>query len=172
MEQDEIRKAISEGKIFIYPTDTIYGLGCDAENEKAVEKIRKIKKRDMKSFSVIAPSIKWIEDNLIVDVDLKKYLPGAYTIILRKKNPEFLSWVSSNESLGVRIPKNRFCNKIRETGIPFITTSVNFSGKKPANKISEISEEIKTQVDIIVDEGELEGKPSKLIIGGKIIERR
>lgn len=173
MNQQELKKAILAGKIFIYPTDTIYGIGCNAMNKKAVEKIREIKKRDNKPFSVIAPSIKWIEDNLIVDVDLKKYLPGAYTIILKKKNPDFLSHVSQTETLGIRIPKSEFCDIIRKTGIPFITTSVNFSGEKPANKISEIPEEIINKVDFVIQaEENLFGKPSTLIIDGKIIKRR
>ena len=172
MEQEEIRKAILEGKIFIYPTDTIYGIGCNAENKKAVEKIREIKKRDMKPFSVIAPSFEWIKEFLVVDIDLRKYLPGAYTIILKKKNPDFLKWVSG-DSLGVRIPDCNFCDKIRATGIPFITTSVNFSGEKPAIKISEIPREILNKVDFVIkSRSKLSGKPSSLIINGELVERK
>ena len=63
MNETEIIDFIRKGKIFIYPTDTIYGLGCDALNEKSVEKIKEIKKRDKdKPLSVIAPSKKWIFD--------------------------------------------------------------------------------------------------------------
>jgi len=172
MEQEEIRKAISEGKVFIYPTDTVYGIGCNALNEKAVQKIREIKRRDNKPFSIIAPSIEWIKNNLIIDCDLRKYLPGAYTIILKKKNPEFLSWVSSSDSLGVRIPDCKFCDKIREARVPFITTSVNFSGEKPATKISEIPKEIINKADFIIkSKTKLSGKPSTLIIKGELVER-
>lgn len=171
MNQRELKKAILAGKIFIYPTDTVYGIGCNAENKEAVEKIRDIKKRDSKPFSVIAPSINWIQDNLIVNTDLKKYLPGQCTIILKKKHPEFLAWVSSTDTLGVRIPDSEFTRKIQKTGIPFITTSVNFSGEEPANKISEIPEEIINKVDFVIDKGKLSGKPSTLIINNKEIER-
>lgn len=171
MNQQELKKAILAGKIFIYPTDTVYGIGCSALNREAVEKIREIKKRDSKPFSVIAPSINWIQDNLLVNTNLKKYLPGPYTIILKKKHPEFLAWVSSTESLGVRIPDSEFTRKIQKTGIPFITTSVNFSGEKPAGKISEIPEEIKSKVNFVIDKGKLSGKPSALIINNKEIER-
>jgi L-threonylcarbamoyladenylate synthase len=168
---EELKKQILSGKIFIYPTDTIYGLGCNAEDETAVQKIRNIKKREEKPFSLIAPNLRWIEDNLILGYDIKQYLPGPYTLVLKKKNPEFLSHVSG-ESLGVRIPNNKFCDKLRETGIPFITTSVNLAGERPANKLSEISPEIVKKVDIVIDEGELSGKPSILIINGKEIERK
>jgi tRNA A37 threonylcarbamoyladenosine synthetase subunit TsaC/SUA5/YrdC len=125
----------------------------------------------MKPFSVIAPSFEWIENFLVVDIDLRKYLPGAYTIILKKKNTDFLKWVSG-DSLGVRIPDCKFCDKIRETGIPFITTSVNFSGEKPANKILEIPEEIINKADFVIkSRNKLSGKPSSLIIKGELVER-
>lgn len=77
-------------EIFIYPTDTIYGIGCDAENKTLVKKIREIKNRDNGSFSVIAPSINWILENCETDKkQIKKYLPGPYTLILKKKRRNF-----------------------------------------------------------------------------------
>ena len=76
---------ILNGKIFVYPTDTIYGLGCNALDGASVNKIKKMKGRDKdKPISVIAPSIDWIRENCIVDFDLHKYLPGPYTLILKK----------------------------------------------------------------------------------------
>ncbi len=171
MNQKQLNLAVLSGKIFIYPTDTIYGLGCNALLQESVDNIKEIKKRDNKPFSIIAPSFEWIEENCIVDVELKKYLPGPYTIILKKKNKDFLPGVSDTDSLGVRIPNNAFCKKIQKTGIPFITTSVNLAGEPFAAKISEIKEEIKNKVDIIIDEGELNGMPSTLIVNGKEVKR-
>jgi len=171
--QNNLIQEILSGKIFIYPTDTIYGLGCNAENIDAVNKIKEIKQRDKdKPLSVIAPSIDWIKENLIIDVDLSKYLPGQYTLILKKKNTEFLSHVSSTDSLGVRIPDNDFCRQVQKSGVPFITTSVNLSGEKPITKISEIKREILDKVDVIIDAGELNGKPSTIIINGKEMRRK
>ena len=168
----EYTKQIKEGKIFIYPTDTIYGLGCDATNSEAVEKIKKIKSRDAsKPLSIIAPSLDWIKKNLIVNVELEKYLPGAYTIILKKKDKCFLSWVSEGDSLGVRIPDCEFAQKIQKANIPFVTTSVNLAGEPFAISVGEIKEEIKNQVDVIVDVGELNGRPSTLIINGEEVRR-
>ena len=171
MDIELLKKEISKGKIFIYPTDTVYGIGCNALDEEAVEKIRKIKKRDEKPFSVIAPSFEWVSDNLIIDVNLEKYFPGAYTVILKKKDKKFLKEVSASDTLGVRIPDSEFTKKIQKAGFPFVTTSVNFSGEKPANNIQEISKEILKQVDYIIDMGELSGKPSTLVIDGKEIKR-
>ncbi len=174
MNPKKIIQNIKQGKIFIYPTDTIYGIGCDATNIPAVGKIREIKLRDKnKPFSIIAPSIKWIRQNLIIpeNLDIKKYLPGPYTMILKKINPLFLNHVSSSDSLGVRIPNSDFCDIIRSSNLPFITTSVNLSGEPFATQISEIPDKIKKQVDVIIDKGILTGKPSTLIVDGKEIER-
>ncbi|HUS50914.1 MAG TPA: L-threonylcarbamoyladenylate synthase [Candidatus Paceibacterota bacterium] len=175
--EEILKQDILEGKIFIYPTDTIYGIGCNALDKKAVEKIKNIKARDKdKPLSIIAPSIDWIKENLIVptDFDLKKYLPGAYTIILKKKNPGFLKLVSSGNSLGIRIPDCDFTKIIQKSGVPFITTSVNLSGEPFALRLNDLKQEIKKQVDVIIkseNEDKMIGKPSTLIINGKEMER-
>jgi len=172
MNTETLIQEILDGKIFIYPTDTLYGIGCDATNQQAVDKIKDIKVRDReKPLSIIAPSIEWIEQNCIVDVDINKYLPGAYTLILKKKNKDFLSWVSNNDSLGIRIPDNDFCRQVQKSGVPFITTTVNLAGEPFAINTNDISQEIKKQVDHIIDIGELSGRPSTLVIDGKEIKR-
>lgn len=163
------KKLIGEilvGKIFIYPTDTIYGIGCNALNEKSVNKIRAIKKRDNKPFSVITPNFEWIYENCEVDFDVEKYLPGAYTLILKKKNPDFLSHISTLETLGIRIPDHEFTRKIQKSGVPFVTTSVNFSGESNCASIDEIPKDIIDKVDYVIDEGVINGRPSTLIIDG------
>jgi len=164
---------IRHGAIFVYPTDTIYGLGCDAGNSESVALIRRIKYRDGdKPMSVIAPSIDWIKKHCVVDNNLlEKYLPGPYTLILKKKDINFLSEVSSNDSLGVRIPDCEFTDFVRDAGVPFITTSVNFVGEPFAIKISDISHDILDNVDIIIGVGKLDGRPSTLVIDGKEIKR-
>jgi L-threonylcarbamoyladenylate synthase len=172
--QYKLVRQILDGKIFIYPTDTIYGIGCNAEDEDSVERIKTLKARDKdKPLSVIAPNLMWIEENCIIDdnLNLQKYLPGPYTLLLRKKNPSFLNHVSSNEFLGIRIPKCDFSEEIKKAGVPFITTSVNLSGEPFAKSIREIPKEIIAQVDIVIDEGPLNGNPSTIIKDGKEIRR-
>ena len=74
-------------KIYVYPTDTIYGIGCDATNDKLVLKIRSIKKRDEKPFSIIAPSKDWIKNNFeIIHPEYLDKLPGPYTLVMKPKN--------------------------------------------------------------------------------------
>lgn len=164
--EEELLEKIKKGDVFIYPTDTVYGLGCNAFNEGSVEKIKKIKEREReKPLSIIAPSKEWIKENLIVEnIDLDKYLPGAYTLILFKKDKDFLNHVSNSDTLGVRIPDNDFTKLVEKAGVPFITTSVNLSKEPPAAKISEIKTEILPKADIVLDDGDLPGTPSTIIM--------
>lgn len=164
---------IKHGAIFIYPTDTIYGLGCDATNEESVGMIKEIKYRDSdKPISVIAPSVEWIKKHCIVEDSLiKKYLPGPYTLILKKKDPNFLKFVSANDSLGIRIPDSEFTELVEKANVPFITTSVNLQGEPYATKISDIKKEIIDKVDIIIGVGVLDGRPSTIVADGKEIKR-
>ena len=161
----EIIEAIKNGKIFIYPTDTIYGLGTNALLDDSVKKIREIKKRDTKAFSVIAPNKNWILENCEVSrEELDKYLPGPYTLFLNRNRTCVSGEVNSNDdSLGVRIPKYWFTEIITEALIPFITTSVNVAGEEQMKELKDVSREILDQVDYIVYEGENNGKPSQKI---------
>ena len=164
---------IKHGAVFIYPTDTIYGLGCDATNLESVGLIKKMKYRDRdKPMSVIAPSVEWIKEHLVVEeAIIEKYFPGPYTLILKKKNPDFMKHISSNDSLGVRIPDCEFTELVEKARVPFITTSVNFAGEPFAVKISDINHDILDAVDIVIGVGKLDGRPSTLIIDGKEIKR-
>jgi L-threonylcarbamoyladenylate synthase len=164
---------MKHGAIFIYPTDTIYGLGCDATNEESVQMIKDLKYRDKdKPMSVIAPSVAWIKKHCVVDDKMiKKYLPGPYTLILKKKDSNFLKQVASGDTLGVRIPDCEFTKLVQKSGVPFITTSVNFAGEPYAVQISDIDKKILDATDIIIGVGKLDGRPSTLVIDGKEIKR-
>jgi len=147
-------------KIFIYPTDTIYGIWCDSINKESVNKIREIKNREEKSFSIIVPSMEWIKNKCSLEgkkiEKIKKYLPWPYTFIL--KNSE------GTGTLGIRMPKHYFSDIVEKTWNPFITTSVNLTWEKPAIKLSEISKDILDKVDyVIVDDSSLIWKWSTII---------
>lgn len=164
---------IKHGAVFIYPTDTIYGLGCDATNEDSVALIKELKYRDKdKPMSVIAPSKDWVKKHCeVTDEEIEKYLPGPYTLILKKKDVDFLSQVASEDTLGIRIPDCEFTELVKKAGVPFITTSVNFAGEPFAVKISDIDHDIIDKADIVIGVGELDGLPSTLVIDGKEIAR-
>jgi L-threonylcarbamoyladenylate synthase len=159
--RNEMIEEMRTGAIFVYPTDTIYGIGCNALITDSVKKIRRIKKVDH-PFSVIAPSTEWILRNL--DVEARKsleVLPGPYTLIFRKREPFFLKEVSSLPTLGIRIPAHPISKIVREIGIPFVTTSANLSRKQPIKKASE-AKKFK-RVSYIIDGGALANPPSVVI---------
>lgn len=151
-------KEILIGKIFIYPTDTIYGIGCINSNLDSILKLNKIKKRESKPFSIIVPSKEWIYENCIIyqnHINWINKLPGPYTFILKLKN--------NNQTIGVRIFDNFFSKFISEIGICFVTTSVNITKENPIIKLEELKDEIKIYVDYFIDDGELNAKPSKIL---------
>lgn len=160
---------IIKGRIFIYPTDTIYGIGCSAKIASSVNRIREIKTRNNKPFSIIVPSKNWILENLKVDIakiKLLKKLPGPYTFILDLKNKNSISKnevLGDKNSIGIRIPKNWFSNIISKSQIPFITTSVNICGKKHITQINQIPIEIINKVDYIIDCGIIDNPASTII---------
>ena len=158
----EIVEAIKSGKIFIYPTDTIYGLGCNALLDTSVGKIREIKNRDSKPFSIIAPNKDWIEEHCVVTIKtIDKFLPGPYTLIVKVKTKSVTAQVNQiDDTLGVRIPKHWFTNIIAEAGVPFVTTSVNLTGVRHMEKLEDLSPDFLEQIDYTVYEGEKKGKSS------------
>jgi len=157
-----------KNEIFIYPTDTIYGIGCDATNIELVRKLRIIKKRFDTPFSVIVPNKKWIYLNCEVSKEAEihlNYLPGPYTIILPLNNMDAVSKDTINDfdSLGVRIPDHWIAELVEELGKPIITTSANEQGKDFMTKPEMLSSHLKNNVGFLIDDGEIEGKPSKVI---------
>lgn len=154
--------------VFIYPTDTIYGIGCDATDGVLIEKIRDLKGRADMPFSVIAPNKEWIREVCEITSEAEKWLdklPGPYTLILRLKKPEEISYSVNNGSntLGVRIPDHWISNIVAELKIPIVTTSANRTGEDHMNDIDSLSPILKKGVDFVLYEGEVKGSPSTLV---------
>ena len=174
----ELAEKISKGAVFIYPTDTIYGLGCNALDQKAVQKIRILKERPTNPFSVIVPSKEWITENCIVTLEAKSWiskLPGPYTLVLELKNkPAVAKNVNlEKDTVGVRIPNHWFSEVVQKLGFPIVTTSVNYSEKPFMTCLEDLDPVLKSGVDFIIYEGEKKGRPSKIInlVEGKVEER-
>jgi L-threonylcarbamoyladenylate synthase len=167
----DLAKAIREGGILVYPTDTLYGIGCNALKKESVAKIVAAKERvPGKPFSVIAPSKEWITENTRITTDNAKFvdslLPGPYTIILKSKID--IPLVTAEGKIGIRMPKNEFCDFIRSQGVPFLTSSVNAGPTAPAKSVKEIPEKIARITDFAIDAGELGGASSRIFdISGK-----
>jgi len=167
LEREAIIESIINGSVFIHPTDTIYGIGCSAQNSKAVKKVRLLKGRAANPFSVIAPSLEWIKENCFVAKEAEEWLerlPGPYTLIFKQKKKCVAKDVNPGlDTLGVRIPNHWIRNIVAEAGIPIVTTSVNITNEDYMTSLEDLDTRIKGSVDFIIYEGEKEGKPSKII---------
>jgi L-threonylcarbamoyladenylate synthase len=164
---DLIASRIEKGEIFIYPTDTVYGIGCDSRNFESVEKLRQIRDRSESAFSVLVPSKDWIGWNCIVLDSFSKEiskLPGAFTFILQKKDScDVASNVSFSSKIGVRMIDHWFQGIVERLGFAIITTSVNKKGDLPMTCLEDLDEEIKRGVDFMIDDGKIDSKSSKVV---------
>ncbi|MBU5688215.1 MAG: threonylcarbamoyl-AMP synthase [Candidatus Aenigmarchaeota archaeon] len=169
-----INKAIRilrSGGVIIYPTETVYGLGADATNHLAINKIFEIKRRDkfkplLIAFSSVEMAKKYVWWNKYADILAKKYLPGPLSLVLSIKDDSIDENVyQGGIKVGIRIPKNELVLKIINSfNKPITSTSANISGEKPPIKVEDISEDVKNKVDLIIDKGECETKiPSTIV---------
>ncbi len=166
---DKAVEILKDGGIIAYPTDTIYGFGCDMYNKKAVQRIYQIKKRDpQKPFSFICSDLKNI--SLYAQVTnqaykiMKRCLPGPYTFILlgTKLVPKIM--VTKRKTVGIRVPNNNICLALVKTiGHPIISTSVGLSGGEVFSDPSLIEETFGPQIDVTIDGGLLANQPSTII---------
>ena len=169
--QKEISKAtkvLKKGGIILYPTDTIWGIGCDALNKKAINKVFKLKKRmDNKAL------ISLVSDTIMIDKftdskQLKIVLPQKpTTVIYQNVSGLAANLIASNNSAAFRIPYDKFCHDlINSFKAPIVSTSANISGEESPTQFSEISKEIKNNVDYIVNlrKKEVMQKPSDILL--------
>lgn len=168
LEAGNFLDSIKKGAVFVYPTDTIYGIGCNAMDSKAVKRIRDIKKRQDAPFSVIAPSKKWIIDNCHVSEEGSRWiekLPGPYTLVFRLKNRNCVAKevIPDTGSLGIRIPHHWTTRIASEIDAPIVTTSVNETGRMFMTSLDNMDPSITAKVDLIIDEGEKKGRPSNVV---------
>ncbi|MBW2989296.1 threonylcarbamoyl-AMP synthase [Candidatus Woesearchaeota archaeon] len=164
--KEVILEVIENGTIFIHPTDTIYGIGCNAMDKGAVAKVRDIKGRPTSPFSIIAPSKEWIRKNCVIkkkDEEWLEKLPGPYTLILKKKDGVAENVAPGLDSIGIRMPDHWFSKIIEELGIPIITTSANKSGGNFMTSLDNLDDEIKPKIEFIAYEDEKHGKPSIMV---------
>lgn len=167
----EISEILKAGKTILYPTDTIWGIGCDATNEEACQKIIKIKHRSAeKSFVLLVDSFQMVEKYIpefpAVCYDLVDLSDKPLTIIYPNAIGLAPSVIASDGSVGIRITKDPICLAlIRSINKPLVSTSANISGEVFPKQFNEITTEIKTAVDGIVQErlGEIMNTPSQII---------
>lgn len=161
---DQVVDILKKGGVIIYPTDTVYGLGCDIHSKKAIEQICRIKNMNYKKaeFSIICKDISEVSDytyqlsNQTFKL-LKRSLPGPYTYILRANNELPSTFRASKKTIGIRIPENNIAIRLAEKlGNPIISTSLN----KYEDEIREyytnpelIHDKYENVVDVVIDSG-------------------
>jgi L-threonylcarbamoyladenylate synthase len=166
---DQVVQILKKGGLIVYPTETAYGLGCDAFNIKTIEKIYEIKSRPLDNpLPVIVDSITMIEQIAVMQDNAKilieKYYPGPLVIALKKK--DIIPDVLNKDGIAFRISSNELIKNIVEKfGKPIVSTSANQTGAKPPYTITDVLETIaEKDVDIILDAGVLEqNKPSTIV---------
>lgn len=165
---DEAVKVLADGGVILYPTDTVYGLGANIFNRKAVRKVYNIKKRSyLKPVSLLVsskdaiPLVSKASLNQLNFID--KYLPGPYTFILKKSKIVPRHLTSGSANVGVRVPKSEIACSLAKI-FPITTTSANLSNKDTLNTPEEILKQLGCEVDLIIDVGPLKsGNPSTII---------
>jgi len=173
--EEEIKKALEvlkDGGIIIYPTDTVWGIGCDATNDKAVRKIFRLKKRmSHKSMIVLICQAKNIESIVeevpSIALDLMESWEKPLTIVYDEAKNLAKSLISSDKTIGVRVSKNAFNQElIKQLGRPIVSTSANFSKQNTPLFFSDIDSKLLEAVDYVVDYErniQSEPKPSTVI---------
>ncbi|WP_345950974.1 MULTISPECIES: L-threonylcarbamoyladenylate synthase [unclassified Mucilaginibacter] len=160
MLRDEVKKAfdvVQQGGIILYPTDTIWGLGCDATNTEAIEKIYKLKQRAQeKSMIVLLDTENKLESYIrevpAIAYDLIEFAENPLTLVMpgAKNLPPAL--IAEDGSIGVRVSKHPFCQQlIQRLRKPLVSTSANISGQPSPQNFQQISPEIIDGVDYVVD---------------------
>ena len=163
-------EAMRKGAVICYPTDTVYGIGCDMFNQKAIKRNHQIKKRPIhQPFSFMCSSLKNVStychvSNMSYRI-MKKDLPGPYTFILQaaKLVPKIM--LSRQKTVGIRVPDNGICLALIEAlGNPMLNTSAMLNpDDPPICEAFEIEERFGNQVDIIIDGGTVYPEPSSVV---------
>ena len=168
----ETAKDLKNGKIAIFPTETVYGIGANGLDKNAIKKIYEAKQRPLnKPISLLVSNIDMIE-NVAKDITnieysiIEKFFPGPLTIILKKKEtiPDILT--AGSDTIGIRMPANDIAlNLINYAGVPLATPSANLSGKPSGTNLKDIIKDFDGNVDCFIDDG-----PSKIGLASTIVK--
>ena len=166
----QIAEKLRSGAVICYPTDTVYGIGCDIFNQKAIKKIFQIKKRAKhKPFSFMCSSLKNVNDyghvsNMAYRI-MRKALPGPFTFVLpaSKLVPKIM--ITKQKTVGIRVPDNNICLAlIEELGNPILTTSAILDKEgDPLSEAYEFDELLGNMIDLVIDGGMVFPDPSTIV---------
>lgn len=160
---------LNTGGLIVFPTDTIYGLAAKYDNFPAIQRIYNVKDRDQtKALAVLVgniPQVEEVSDEIPPNAKrlMEKFWPGALTIVLQKSK-KIVTPLSLDNSIGIRIPDDRFVRLLSENIGPLATTSANKSGLQSTTNVSKVLEQIGDLVDLIIDGGESPGGVASTVV--------
>lgn len=154
--------------VIVYPTDTIYGFGCDIFSKKAIERIYKIKQKNALGFSFVCSDLtdiaKYAHVSDYAYKTMKRLLPGPYTFIFNATKLVPKEIVPQKKTVAIRIPDNKITLElVKQLGHPIISTSVNINGEPHFSDPLEIEKQFGDKVDMVIDAGIMENEPSSVI---------
>lgn len=165
-EVDEAVRVLREGGIILYPTDTVWGLGCDATNAEAVERIYRLKRSEnKKSMLVLCASadmvVRYVNRAPGIAFEVMEMATSPLTLILPGATGVAANLIPDEGTLGIRVPDHEFCRRmLRALQRPVVSTSANISGEATPAGLQEVSREIIDGVDFVVNP-RFEGKPTR-----------
>ena len=168
---NEIASEIKKGKVFVFPTSTVYGIGTNALNKEAIKRIYDIKKRDInKALIILINGYEMLESialplNIIEEQLVKTFWPGSLTLILNKKSiiPDIAT--ANKNTVAVRYDSNKIINEIiNVSNVPIVAPSANISNEPCIKDIKDLSKEIYDCVDYVIDVGKLDDEGESTII--------
>ncbi len=165
---DDAVEAIADGQLVIYPTETVYGLGGDALNPGAVERVFNAKDRPRSNpIALAVPSIEaafeYVEADSQTVSFMREFLPGPVTVIVPKKGLVPNALTGGHETVGVRVPDCKLAQELLEQTPPLTATSANVSGREPVRTVMALDPTIKRSTTVILDGGETPGGSSTVV---------
>ncbi|MCU4751875.1 L-threonylcarbamoyladenylate synthase [Halobacteria archaeon AArc-curdl1] len=162
-------EAIRDGDAVVYPTETVYGLGADALDPEAIERVFEIKGRDRTnplSFAVpsVPAALEYVRANSTERQFMARFLPGPVTVLCRRREavPEELT--AGRDRVGVRVPDQPVALRLCErAGTPITATSANRSGHGSVTRVSDLDSSVRDAVAIVLDDGETPGTESTVV---------
>ncbi len=166
----QIADKLRSGAVICYPTDTVYGIGCDIFNQKAIKKIYQIKKRPKhKPFSFMCSSLKNVSDyghvsNMAYRI-MRMALPGPFTFVIPASKTVPKIMITKQKTVGIRVPDNNICLAlIEELGNPILTTSaIPDQDGDPLSEAYQFEDLLGNMVDLVIDGGMVFPDPSTVV---------
>ena len=169
-------EVLRAGGLILYPTDTVWGIGCDATNAEAVEKIYKLKQSENKTSMIVLCRdadmiVRYVNKAPGIAFEVMEMSEQPITLILEGAVNVAKNLIPEEGTLGVRVPNHEFCHQLlRRFGKPIVSTSANISGEATPRNLAEVTKEIIDGVDFVVNprfQGRPTGKPSSIIAFGE-----